>query len=219
MPSKAQDSFIKQSEDIDRLIEIHKDIGGNTRGRRYGVEVLNKSAIVLITACWEAFCEDLAAEALEHLVDTLLDPTKLPKSLKTRIAKELKEDKNNLAVWSLAESGWRSFAKARLKKINEERNWKHNSPKAGNIDDLFNLAIGLPSVSSTWNWSSMSIKNAKDKLNRYVKIRGSIAHRGGEDVYTKRQVLDYHNHIKKLASKTDSTVNEYVKKHTTKSLW
>jgi hypothetical protein len=31
--------------------------------------VLNKSAIVLLTAFWEAYCEDLAAEALNHVGD------------------------------------------------------------------------------------------------------------------------------------------------------
>lgn len=39
---------------------------GTARGRRFDLEVLNKSAIVLITSYWEAYCEDIAAEALDH---------------------------------------------------------------------------------------------------------------------------------------------------------
>jgi hypothetical protein len=57
--------------DIERLRSLHRDIGGPAPGRRYGLEVINKSAIVLITAIWEAFCEDLASEALKLFVETL----------------------------------------------------------------------------------------------------------------------------------------------------
>ena len=39
------------------------------RGRRYHLEVLNKSAIVLVTSFWEAYCEDIAAEGLAHIVN------------------------------------------------------------------------------------------------------------------------------------------------------
>lgn len=61
-----------------RLLELHKDKGGIAKGRRYGLEVLNKSAIVLLTACWEAYCEDVSAEALEHIVTHSPSPDKLP---------------------------------------------------------------------------------------------------------------------------------------------
>ena len=68
MPSKARRAFDDSAKDVKRLLEIHKTIGGNAPGRRAGLEVLNKSAIVLITAIWEAYCEDISAEALEHIV-------------------------------------------------------------------------------------------------------------------------------------------------------
>lgn len=56
------------AEDIGRLLELHQDKGGTLKGRRFGVEVLNKSAIVLLTSFREAYCEDVAAEALDHVV-------------------------------------------------------------------------------------------------------------------------------------------------------
>ena len=43
------------------MIEIHVLLGGSGQGRKYQLEVLNKSAVVLITAIWEAYCEDIAA--------------------------------------------------------------------------------------------------------------------------------------------------------------
>jgi hypothetical protein len=68
MPSQARAAFENNRKDVERLMEIHGDLAGDTPGRKHGVEVLNKSAIVLMCAIWEAYCEDLAAEAVEHLV-------------------------------------------------------------------------------------------------------------------------------------------------------
>lgn len=80
-------------------------------GRKYGVEVLNKSAIVLLCAVWEAYCEDLASEAVEHLVTHAKDASALPKALRKQIAQELKADSHELAVWKLAGQDWRPLGK------------------------------------------------------------------------------------------------------------
>jgi hypothetical protein len=68
MASKARAAFDKNCADIDRLMEVHTAYGGTGAGYRHQLEVLNKSAIVLLCAIWEAYCEDLAAEAVEHIV-------------------------------------------------------------------------------------------------------------------------------------------------------
>jgi hypothetical protein len=75
------------------------------RGRRYGLEVLNKSAIVLITAFWEAYYEDLATEALEHLVTNADSVEKLPLELKKRVASELRETPTNSLSGNAREKG------------------------------------------------------------------------------------------------------------------
>lgn len=69
MPSKARTSLAENLNDIDKLLELHASEGGAARGRRYDLEVLNKSAIVLISSYWEAYCEDLAEETLEHIIN------------------------------------------------------------------------------------------------------------------------------------------------------
>lgn len=58
IPSNAILAFDESRKDIDRLLEIHQRLGGKGKGRRHQLEVLNKSAIVLISAIWEAYCED-----------------------------------------------------------------------------------------------------------------------------------------------------------------
>src|SRR5713226_2469575 len=98
MPSKAWRAFAESAKDVERLLEIHTGLGGKGPGRRYKLEVLNKSAIVLITAIWEAYCEDIAAEALAHIVANVARGSTLPTELKKKIASELKtSNKSDLA--------------------------------------------------------------------------------------------------------------------------
>jgi RiboL-PSP-HEPN len=119
MPSQARAAFENNRKDVERLMEIHGDLAGDTPGRKHGVEVLNKSAIVLMCAVWEAYCEDLAAEAVEHLVRHANDATTLPKALRRTIAVELQGDRNEPAVWALAGSGWTKLLRSRLVDITE----------------------------------------------------------------------------------------------------
>lgn len=220
MASKARKAFDRNVKNVDRLFEIHEDLGGTGRGRRYQLEVLNMSAIVFITAFWEAYCEDLAAEALDHLVKTLPDAAGLPKELKKQLAKDIAEDKHDLAMWALADTGWKDLASARLKALTEQRNFDLNTPKSKNIDDLMMKAIGLPAASKSWAWKGMSAENARKKLDAYVTLRGGIAHRGsGGSSCTKQQAADYFSHVKRLAAKTGGAVNKHVKSATGKPLW
>ena len=92
MPSKAREAFDKNADDIDRLLEIHGDLGGALPGRRYKLEVLNKSAIVLITSFWEAYCEDLAGESLEHIVRHSKTAGSLSKEIKKLAVTEPTQD-------------------------------------------------------------------------------------------------------------------------------
>ncbi len=150
MPSKARTAFTKNSEDVKRLLEIHEHLGGGDVGRRHRLEVLNKSAVVLITAVWEGYCEDLAAEAVEAIIQGSTDAKKLSLDLRKMIAKELEDDPHELAVWGLADSGWKKIIKSRLSRLQQERNWNLNTPKSGQIDDLFLPLCGVAVISRKW---------------------------------------------------------------------
>jgi hypothetical protein len=220
LASKARAAFDKNADDIDRLLEIHGDLGGNARGRRYRLEVLNKSAIVLITSFWEAYCEDLAAEALDHVVKHAKAADVLSKEIKQLVAKELEGDQNQLAVWELAGDGWRDVLRGRLARLQETRNRRLNTPRTENIDQLFLTALGIPKVSSSWRWHRMNVTQAREKLDRYVVLRGEIAHRGAPAAgCTKSQVEDYFSFIKRVVSKTGGRVNSQVGKMTARSMW
>lgn len=141
MASKARAAFDKNAKDIKRLIELHENVGGTAPGRRRGLEVLNKSAIVLITAFWEAYCEDIAAEGLEHIVEHAESADALPNELKKIIAKKLKDQPHELEVWKIADDGWRAYLSIHLEELKKQRDRKLNTPKSDRINELFKSAV------------------------------------------------------------------------------
>jgi|GEM_PF-6148799 len=48
MPSKARQAFDDNVKDVERLFEIHENLGSTRRGHKHRLEVLNKPAIVLM---------------------------------------------------------------------------------------------------------------------------------------------------------------------------
>lgn len=208
MPSKARIAFEDNRKDVERLMEIHGDLAGDTPGRKHGVEVLNKSAIVLMCAVWEAYCEDLAAEAVDHLIAKAKSASALPKALRKTIASELESDKNQLAVWDLAGDGWRTVLRSRLADITEQRNRSLNTPKSENIDSLFEEAVGILNVSASWRWQNVSASTARTKLDAYVSQRGDVAHRSkAASSLKKSYATGFISHAEHLVEATDEKVN------------
>ena len=66
----------------------------------------------------------------------------------------------------------------------------------------------------------MTVRRARAKLDKYVTLRGAIAHRGTAAAsVTKFQVTDYFDFIKRLAAKTGGAVNSHVASVTGMRLW
>ena len=213
--SKASLGFLEKMADVKRLMDIHTELGGTEKGQRVGLEPLNRSGIVLLTAVWEGYCEDLASEAVSHLVDHVNDPSGLPLDLRKLVAKEVKEDLHELAVWKLAQDGWRDLLRNRLNTLGIRRAQEWNTPKSRQVDALFEAAIGLPTLSKCWYWKNMTVVRASDKLDGYVSLRGNIAHGQGALVLVKKaQLRDYKKHVSELVKKSDRRVNGYLKSET-----
>jgi RiboL-PSP-HEPN len=211
--SKAAEAFVENFEDVRQLLELHRMRGGKGPGGKHGLEVLNKAAIVLITAFWEAYCEDLAAEGLEHLVKHSDSADKLPLLLRKRIAKDVKEDRHELAVWKLAGDGWKTYLSDRMQELTEKRNRKLNTPGAEQIDELFKTALGIADISNHWSWKGASFDRTRGNLNNFVELRGSIAHRGrSSQTVRRKQVTDYISLVGGLADKTGEAVNRHIRK-------
>lgn len=219
MGSLARQAFLTNCEEIDRLAEIHGDITPSGRGRKWKVEALHKAAFVLITAFWEAFCEDLAAEGLQHLVEHGA-ADRLPKHLQKQVARELKEENHELAIWRLAGDGWRDVLTRRLAQMAEERNRNLNTPKSVQINTLFANTLGVENVAESWTWTRMSAGRAQEKLDDFISRRGDIAHRGtAAESVTKKDVTNYYNHVKELVDCTEKRIATALHESTATAPW
>jgi hypothetical protein len=211
MSSESRVAFEANAADVRHLLDMHSLVGGSDPGRRGpALQVLNRSGIVLVCAVWEAYCEDLAGEALRHIVEHVPTPSQLPTPLRKLVAKELKADTHELSPWKLAGDGWKAYVVGRLAQLELQRNRGLNTPKADQIDALFSDTIGLSKLSSAWYWSAMSAEKARTKLDGYVALRGSIAHRGSVAGVQRDLVEDFLNHVKRLVAKTEVRVNRFV---------
>lgn len=224
MASKSSQAFRDNSADVERLLEIARS---NSDGPD-AEEAVHKSAIVLMTSFWEAYCEDIAAEGMVHLITHIDDFADLPKRMRQDLAAELKNSKNELAVWDLAGDGWRDALWDRFEAYNKTRTGQFNTPKPAQVDELFDKALGIPRISDTWTVRKprrpaqqlMTAQEARDKLTEYVTLRGAIAHRGyAEEQVTYQKVHDYYTFINRIVGKTGGRVNTAVKRITGIPLW
>jgi hypothetical protein len=220
MPTQAKAKFDQNCGDINRLLEIHTEIAGDTPGRKYGVAVLNKSAVVLICAFWEAYVEDLVAEALDSIIGNTTDFSKLPTDLRKIVAKTVKQDPHELSPWNLAGDGWKVVLTTNLVVAKGKYLGNWNTPKSANIRELFAQALGLPDLPAKWQRAYLTNARAIGKLDAFVTLRGQIAHRGNTlQPVTRAKVEEFRDHIVELISISDNVVNIHVRGITTVPLF
>jgi len=122
MPSNAKTTFSANKKDIAELWTIHQEVAGQGAGRKYGVEVLNRAAIVFITACWESYIEDLAAESFEFLLANAPDAIAIPAKVRAFSSKTILEQKDATKLWAIADSGWRTVLGNHKASTHEKQN-------------------------------------------------------------------------------------------------
>jgi hypothetical protein len=214
----AKKAFKQNKADVERLLEIHQDVGGSGPGRKHGLEVLNKSAIVFVTAAWEAYVEDVASEAFELLLNGDTAPNDWPGKVRGLVSRTLRDSKDDLALWNLAGTGWKDVLRDHRTAIYERWVGKLDTPKAQKVTELFSDLLGLTSIRSSWSWQGMSPEKAAAKLDAYITVRGAIAHRTKfDDAIGKGWVRDYLAHVERLVDATDAAVRAHVKKITSSS--
>lgn len=197
--------FKENLKEVVQLTEIHQMLTGDRPGRRHKVEVLNKGAILFSCAAFEAFVEDLARRAFDHITLNAPDHHALPKPLLQAIAKALKEDRHDLNVWTLAGDGWRKKLESYKNEIIRSHIGPFNTPKPHNIQELLSKLIALENISTSWEWNRVTVEAAKEKLKTFVELRGALAH--GEQPAPVVRKLDVENYIKFLAPLSVRTSN------------
>jgi hypothetical protein len=189
------------------LLRIHGEVVGRGPGRKYGVEVLNKSALVLIVACWEAYVEDTVTAALTFMIDNCKDHTIFPKNVLERVG----STKQGLKSWDLAGDGWKVALKDNLMGVLAKTTGTLNTPRAPQVDELFQKVIGLTNLSSTWKWNNVRSQQVVDRLDSLITTRGSIAHRvkHSAPVY-KKTVREAADLIGRLSARTNNETRKHV---------
>lgn len=165
-------ALVKNVTEVLRLLEIHGQITTVGPGRKHDLQILHKSAIVLLVACWEAYVEDLVKVSLDYLVSNCPDHKVFPKEVLVRVA-----SKNaGLDAWNLVGDGWKSALRANLAEILAKSTGTLNTPKTTQVDDPFKKALGVSSLSSHWHWQGRTVTMVTKALDDLVTLRGSIAH-------------------------------------------
>lgn len=199
--------FNENIGEVNQLLSIHTKLGGAGPGRKRDVEVLNKSAIVLVVACWEAFVEDLAGIALDFMITNAKDHTAFPKSVLDRVSSK----NSGPNAWALAGDGWKKALRDNYTEILAKTAGILNTPRAPQVDDLFLKSIGLQSVSSNWYWKGRKKGSAITALDDLITLRGSIAHRvtHSKSVY-KKDVVSAIDLVCYLSAKTSNSVRAHT---------
>jgi hypothetical protein len=163
--------------EVVRLINLQRHTPSRGHARRSEVQILNKSAVVLLVACWEAYIEDLATAAFDHLMHHATSPSMFPSRVLSRASKSLRENRDETKVWALAGVGWRDVLSRHRDAALAEHVGRLNTPKPKQVDSLFEELIGLKALSTKWRWQGTSAERATARLEALVALRGEIAHR------------------------------------------
>jgi len=220
MQSNAKNRFDANKRDIDELWRIHEEVAGVGAGRKHGVDVLNRAAIVFVTACWESFIEDLAVEAFDFMLSNVPSADKIPSKVRDQATKPLFEQEDSREVWKLADNGWRALLSSHRGSTLEKWLGHFHTPKTEQVDKLYEDLLGVKKLSSQWHWQGMSVASAAEKLDEYVTIRGNIAHRTAHDeAVHKNWGTDFLRHAERLVEKSEAAVNDHLMRVCKKAPW
>lgn len=166
--------------DANRLIGIHANMTGTGPGRRYEVDVLNRSAIILAVAAWESFVEDLAIRNSVALERRLKRAEDLPESIRTPLLLWIYEsakfssptNEARAAMWSLAGNGWRF----KFRDFVKEKSKNLNTPNSENVAKLFRLSLGIQNITDDWIYRRWGSDTYNKRLDDLLRLRHRVAH-------------------------------------------
>ena len=203
--------FERNLSDVKLLLELARKGATATLRTREARDVVNRSALVLVCASWEAFLEDLASDALTFLVKH------------RHPADDLSPAVRAIALRTASRLGGDNHPALPLVAIHKERDkflGLFSTPKAANVDSLFLRTLGLPQLSSCWLWRRTSAVTARRRLDHYVTLRGGIAHRTkGPSRVSKREVLDFMLLCERISWRSCDAVRDWLAHNTGKDPW
>ena len=213
-------NLISNTGEVVNLIHLHAAIVGGRRGRPPNLEVLSKSAVVLLVACWEAYIEDLASNSFEFLLANAASPDTFPAKVLAVASRSLREGSDARSVWKLAGEGWRAVLIQHKTAVFDRYIGRLNTPRPSQIDALLEELIGLKKLSQTWKWRGMSNRSAIDKLGRLITLRGEIAHRVNVSRSVRRRYVESSTgFVNRLAATSSNVTREHLMLKTNIEPW
>ena len=215
MPSTAKATFLANKADIVELWNIHQEVAGQGPGRKYGVEVLNRAAIVFITACWESYIEDLAAESFDFLLTNATTSASIPAKVKAFATKAILDQKDPKKLWDIADSGWRVLLNTH--KATTIRHWlgDFNTPKTAQVNGLYLELLGIKKLSTSWSWPGINAASVETKLDDFIQLRGDIAHRlKPANTVKKWKGTNYLAHVSSIVDRCELALSNHLQAQT-----
>jgi hypothetical protein len=220
--SLAFKQYEHQQREVNQLLAFHGELhelranaAPSGRGRRASeLGVLHKSAVVLLTACWESYIENILKECIGIIAQGLPDPFLLPEVLRkaiasTKTSKLSINSKNELYPWYFAGEGWRSL----LLEFGELKIEELNTPNSEGVRELVRSILGIDDITTSWSRPGMNAKGAADRLDEYLSDRHAVAHGAALDrKFSKSYIENYLNFLDQTVWKTEKAIRNHLKR-------
>lgn len=215
MPSKSFKNYHKNLKSVYRLIEAHDIVKGSDKGKK-AIDHFTKSIILMLSASWESYIEEVVLESVTFLTNKIDDPNSLPEKVKTFFVEYVKGD--NSRVLRFAGSGWKDLLIecATLEALGDDSQgkWGLNTPKPHIINLLFEKLLGYEEpLSKDWRYS-------QDEIRKFIELRGIFAHNGRTDEYYKINIAkNLLVVVNQTVRDTDISLMEHLHYYTYKQPW
>lgn len=200
MPSNAYQLFTSSHlEDVRRMIDSYNRLKGQGKGRR-ALDHISRGALLLLSAAWEVYIEDVLVESVTHLTKKVAAPDRLPSKVKKSIVAHTESHKHELKSFELAGGGWKTV----YIELADQMTKALNTPNKEKVNSLCEHLFGMQNLSS--NWTDQTV------INDFTKYRGHIAHKvraSGGYVYVEK-VQEYMAKIQTVVRETDNAMIDYL---------
>jgi hypothetical protein len=202
--------------DARQLIDIHTTLTGNARGRRYDVDALNRGAVILSIAGWEAFVQDLALQNAGYFALGLPGAGHLPDEPREAFLVWLHgttDFKNptpaaRQAMWSITGQGWRR----KFREFAKEKVDSFSTPSPNNVGKLFRTLLGIDDITDAWGYRRWGPDIYREKLDQTLLLRHRIAHGAiGSETVGKTRAREAISLVSSLGQRSSDEIKEHFK--------
>lgn len=193
-------ALLNDDESILTLLSLAKNPPDHTDPTVY-----LKPVPMLLASMWESFNIRCVLEASAFIAGFAASDNQLPTELKKNIAKELKQEKHDLAIWRLAGEGWKEVIRNRT----EPDALRLQSGKSHHIDEFYRNTIGMKNVSTCWKMGRNSSSEVAEKIDSHIRKRDLIVHRGDE-MDSIEECWEFYGLIFEQSLRTVIAVNKFV---------